>query len=954
MKSKAAREAESEERKAKEAMYDPMKSMTSHRRGARFMLAYREFGATFLLDRAISYHRSAVEANLPADEDYINGLSDLIKALESRHRLDRNLEDLEEAITLSIILLRPLEEIWEKRRVEELWDQKILDSSDREYREQHPELKHSINEMSFTSRSRNQLTTPDLARQKDLREFATQLKDTACLLYQRYQREDYLGDLRSAATLSEYASRLVREEKANLDSELSFRILTCHARNLKEQYARTGQGTLLPQLESLINRSRGLNKKWSSDFDHLLVVSEIYYERFMRMRSRRYLTYSIDMGIQASEACTNSGENWKKANILSHLGSLLLRRSYLTGSHADIGQGIRYIQLALETTAETSFSRPIYLWMLGKAFKSRHTMFQSPDDLTKSLQALIEAELCSNATPYTRFLVGYATIEHLARIGCWSEATELIDLMQEELPKVFPVFLQSEDCQNRLRKVSGLASLSATISIRAKRSPVSVLGTLEAFGGVVTNRILAARYQDDNLRKHHSRLSRDLEVARSTIGALSFPPGFPDNRALDFLSIELRSSKDLRAKGKALERAVANIRQQPSFERFLLPLSPAEMCALTKEGPIVCLNVSSMGAEAILIVGNKISVILLAGYRRPNAEKLVSMLVFKSNRGRRDASLCVDEEDSDEVKNDHKTQHNGSDLHQALSDLWVRVVRHILRALGFLQQVPKPVPLPRLRWIVSGIASLLPLHAAGTHTPESTENTISHVVSSYSSSLAALHALCRKPPLVIRHKEAKVVVVSMPTSPRHAPLAVAQEVDAILKNTVSWASTSVHERPTKTRVLYALQACTIVHFACHGIVDSNNPSRSGLIVGREAEEILTVEDFEGKNFEHTRIAFLSACSTAEISLKLMADEIINVANGFQLAGFQHVIGTLWGADDYAAAHIASSFYSSLESHEESGNAAVAYALHEAILAYRATPGISMDIRKWAPFIHLGC
>jgi CHAT domain-containing protein len=73
-------------------------------------------------------------------------------------------------------------------------------------------------------------------------------------------------------------------------------------------------------------------------------------------------------------------------------------------------------------------------------------------------------------------------------------------------------------------------------------------------------------------------------------------------------------------------------------------------------------------------------------------------------------------------------------------------------------------------------------------------------------------------------------------------------------HTMSWASTVCLERPTKKRVLYALTSCTVAHFACHGIVDENNPLQSGLIIGREAEERLSVADLESLTCELSRIA----------------------------------------------------------------------------------------------------
>lgn len=144
---------------------------------------------------------------------------------------------------------------------------------------------------------------------------------------------------------------------------------------------------------------------------------------------------------------------------------------------------------------------------------------------------------------------------------------EMLVRMREELPEAFPVVLQLEDLQNRLRKVSGLASFSASISIQARRPLFTALKMLEAFSGVVTSRLLAT----------HSYLARDYAIAQQNIKGLRFP-GFENYEQLDIASIERRSI-DLRRLEEALQQVIKAIRQQPSFECFLQPLSRDEICA---------------------------------------------------------------------------------------------------------------------------------------------------------------------------------------------------------------------------------------------------------------------------------------------------------------------------------------------------------------------------------------
>jgi hypothetical protein len=123
---------------------------------------------------------------------------------------------------------------------------------------------------------------------------------------------------------------------------------------------------------------------------------------------------------------------------------------------------------------------------------------------------------------------------------------------------------------------------------------------------------------------------------------------------------------------------------------------------------------------------------------------------------------------------------------------------------------------------------------------------------------------------------------------------------------------------------------------------------SGNSVGK-----LTVKEVSRISSKRSQLAYLSACRTAENPPLLRADEVISVATGFQLAGFSHVIGTMWNANDQAAVDVARKFYTLLiEDNGSSGShRKVAVVLHKAILAAREE--WEEDYLAWTPFIHLG-
>ncbi|RSL90684.1 hypothetical protein CEP52_014519 [Fusarium oligoseptatum] len=60
------------------------------------------------------------------------------------------------------------------------------------------------------------------------------------------------------------------------------------------------------------------------------------------------------------------------------------------------------------------------------------------------------------------------------------------------------------------------------------------------------------------------------------------------------------------------------------------------------------------------------------------------------------------------------------------------------------------------------------------------------------------------------------------------------------------------------------------------------------------------------------LAYLSACGTGQIKDEASFDENINVMSACQIAGFRHVIGTLWNVKDDLSVQIAKMTYQELK------------------------------------------
>jgi CHAT domain-containing protein len=162
-------------------------------------------------------------------------------------------------------------------------------------------------------------------------------------------------------------------------------------------------------------------------------------------------------------------------------------------------------------------------------------------------------------------------------------------------------------------------------------------------------------------------------------------------------------------------------------------------------------------------------------------------------------------------------------------------------------------------------------------------------------------------------------------------------------------------RPSAEGVLKVLPSYSIAHFACHG-VSTINPSESHLLLAKDfishdglhSEKVgkLRVKDIAALKFPAARLAYLSACSTAESTSSELIDEVTHLVSSFHIARFMHVIGTLWPSDDEACEKIAVAFYAALSKTDD-----VAASYRTAILGLmKAKP---MQPLYWAPFIHFG-
>ena len=111
---------------------------------------------------------------------------------------------------------------------------------------------------------------------------------------------------------------------------------------------------------------------------------------------------------------------------------------------------------------------------------------------------------------------------------------------------------------------------------------------------------------------------------------------------------------------------------------------------------------------------------------------------------------------------------------------------------------------------------------------------------------------------------------------------------------------------------------------------------------------LTVVDLTKARLQGVELAFLSASTTARSGAALL-DEPIHLAAACQLAGYRHVVASLWPIADADTAWLTERFYTHLTTSATTTDAATA--LHLATRRLRALNRTHPS--HWAPYTHTG-
>jgi CHAT domain-containing protein/tetratricopeptide (TPR) repeat protein len=110
----------------------------------------------------------------------------------------------------------------------------------------------------------------------------------------------------------------------------------------------------------------------------------------------------------------------------------------------------------------------------------------------------------------------------------------------------------------------------------------------------------------------------------------------------------------------------------------------------------------------------------------------------------------------------------------------------------------------------------------------------------------------------------------------------------------------------------ALAQYRIVHFATHGLLNSEHPELSGVVLslvdeqGRPEDGFLRLHDIYNLDLP-VELVVLSACRTG-LGKEIRGEGLVGIVRGFMYAGAARVVASSWKVDDEATAELMTRFY----------------------------------------------
>lgn len=759
--------------------------------------------------------------------------------------------------------------------------------------------------------------------------YAEKLFHLANMLNRRFAYTRHATDLDMAIQKVELSVSMVPDNHPNLAMYLAH-----NAHYLSARFKETSEISDLDKALELMSQAINITPADNRRFHQQLLGNLAYLHHCRYQHTRGIEDLEIAIAKAEDSMTVDPADDWDLMKPICYLGNMLESRYRETKQLDDLERAIQLLQKADRMMSPGHTDSALNLKELG----DKQLLHPDPERRADAFQSFLRAWCSEFGLPIVRLVAAEAAVNFLIDIRSWGAAAELATKAIDLLVLMSRRSLTHDEQQRLCGMFNGLAARACSVFLEAGRSPEAALKVLEQGRGSILGLLIDDRHDSSQMYRMFPQQAEEYDRLRKEVNANTY-----QFRSGESNQERLNNRIDA---AEQLEECICRIRQLPGLERFLLGASTAEVLQQAQFGPIVVVNVTDIRSDAIIVDEQRIELICLPTFSALNLRSWDNQRFTEFTR----ANLG----------------HKNKMYLQFLAWLWESCVKVVLDSLH--QKLPNSRtadPKPRVWWIGTGQASAVPFHAAGEHGEDSINNTISHVVSSYTPTIKALrYARERLDKIngVVAGQEQKLCIVTMPQTPGMEDLPhIKKELSNVRGAVPSSYAISQLTGPTAAEVQDELQHCQLFHFAGHGIACAENPSQSCLVLQRPDEnspamlpDRLSVHDVARMQLPGAQMAYLSACSTAENNSILLPDETIHLVSGFQVAGFPHVIGSMWTSPDEVCAELAWLFYQSLRTtnHRLLEHGAVARGLHSAIVNIRQQR--PKQPLLWTQYVHFGC
>jgi len=762
----------------------------------------------------------------------------------------------------------------------------------------------------------------------------------------RFERDGRVGDLDRAV---DFFGQAVSATPVSNPSVAGY--LSNYGLALRSRYDMTGLQT---DLDAAIDASR--RAVATAPIGHInraryqINLGIALRSRFERTGLEDDLDEAVHAGREAIKA--SSADHPDHAMYLSNLANTLHTRYKLTEQEDDLHAVVSFLQQAVDTAPSDHPVRAAVLLNLGNALQDRYERFRRRDDLIAVLKCYRESAETATAPFGVRLAAAQSWGRRAFETGHLETAVDGFAVAVGLLPQVAWHGLDRATREDQLSRWSGLAADAAACAVAAGK-PHRAVELLEHGRSVLWSQALHIRSDLSRLTEADPELAARLNQSRQILDqplsdAIPTWENLASARTENVVSIRTAQEQAFERRTRAARQwddALAEVRQLEGFEHFLAPTPFEELRQAATDGPVVIVNVSSLGCHALAIAVSDpaVHVIALPDLTAAAAIDLVNSLLSVQDRASRPGQPNL------------QRKRDCNEVFDILGSLWDRVTGPVLDALGYNGQPDESEAWPRIWWCPTGPLTMLPLHAAGHHPRSSSAPdprapsgaTVSgRVISSYIPNLGAL-LRARRPPTPVPIRQ---LAIGMSTTPGHSPLpAVPEELKVVASYfpAPECGCRLVDEQAIRENVLSAIAGHPWIHLACHGGQHPTDPSLSAFALH---DGPLTVAELARLELEHAELAFLSACQTATGHIHLL-DEALHLAAAMQLVGYRHVIATLWNIADLTAPDVARDVYHELTASGSTDPDQAARALHNAIASLQSH--FPNEPLRWAPYIHTG-